>query len=249
MNVSHQCEARRSASVSALWLEGARDMTPMVAGLIPFAVAIGTTISTSHLSRLDGLLSGPVILAGSAQLVVVKMLDAGSAPLLIILSAMMINARVLLYSASLAPWFTGRSLRSRLLLAIPVIDQLHFICTPRFGRGDLDLRGRSVYYSGAAVWLVGAWVGAQAIPIVIGATAPDALHLEIAAPLALVGLLAKTTDRRSMAAAVTGLVVAATAVRLPMHTSILAATLAGIAAGVGIGTRPEGRTSSTAGRS
>jgi predicted branched-subunit amino acid permease len=225
-------EARPSPTTRSLMLEGARDMTPMVVGVLPFAVAIGAAIGASNLARADGLLSGPAILAGSAQLTSVEMLDGGTAPLVIVFSALMVNARLLIYSASLAPWFAGHSRWTRLALAIPVVDQLHFTCVPRFERGDLDLRGRTSYYVGAAVWLAGAFVTAQAVTVVIGASAPDALGLEGAAPLALVGLLAKSTaDRPSIVAAAAGFVVSVVAVGLPMHTAMLVATLLGIAAG------------------
>jgi predicted branched-subunit amino acid permease len=223
----------RQTTTRSLLFEGARDMTPMVVGVVPFAIAIGAAVGASGLSRTEGLLSGPVILAGSAQLATVEMLDVGTAPFVIIFSAIMINARLLIYSASLAPSFAGHSLGSRLALAMPVVDQLHFVCVPRFDRGDLDLRGRTSYYIGAAVWLAGAFVTAQAVMVVIGANAPEALGLEVAAPLALVGLLAKsTTGRPSIVAAAAGFFVAVVAVGLPMHTSMLVATLVGIVAGV-----------------
>jgi predicted branched-subunit amino acid permease len=205
----------------------------MVIGVIPFALAIGAAVGASSLTRGEGVLSGPVILAGAAQLSVVQMLDAGAAPLVIVLSALMINARLLLYSASLAPWFRDEPLRHRLLLALPVIDQLHFTCTPRFERGDLDERGRRAYYVGAATWLAGAWFAAQAAAIVVGANVPDAVGLDVAAPLALVGLLAKSTvDRRSVLAAIVAAAVTTVAVVLPFHSAVLVGTLAGIAAGV-----------------
>lgn len=73
----------RPTTVRSLMLEGARDMTPMVIGVLPFAVAIGAAVGASSLARTDGLLSGPAILAGSAQLTSVEMLDAGTAPLVI----------------------------------------------------------------------------------------------------------------------------------------------------------------------
>ena len=213
-------------------VQGARDVTPMVIGVVPFALAIGAAIGASTLSEAAGLASGPVILAGSAQLTMVQMIDAGSPPAVVVLSALVINARLLLYGAALAPWFAGRSLRARLLLAVPVIDQLYFTCAPRFERRDLDERGRVAYYAGAAAWLVGAWVAAQAAAIVMGARAPEWLGLEIAAPLAMAGLLARSTgDLPSIVAAAVGFAVAVAAVGLPLHSSILVASTAGIVAG------------------
>ena len=144
-----------------LIVEGARDMTPMVIGVVPFALAIGAAIGTSSVPLGAGLLSGPLILAGSAQILTLEMLDSGAPALVVILSAVLVNARILLYGAALAPWFADQPLRRRLLLAIPVIDQTHFVCGARFTRGDLDSTGRVLCYIGAAGWLVSAWLGAQ----------------------------------------------------------------------------------------
>jgi predicted branched-subunit amino acid permease len=217
---------------SAIALDGARDITPMVVGVVPFALAIGAAIGTSTLTSAEGLASGPAILAGSAQLATIQMIDAGAAPIVIILSAVVINARLLLYSASLAPWFAGQRLSTRLLLALPVIDQMYFTCGPRFERRDLDERGRIAYYVGAATWLIGAWVSAQAAAVVLGAQAPAALGLDIAAPLAMVGLLARSTSGRpARAAAVAGFTIAVVAVGLPLHSAVLVASICGIAAG------------------
>jgi predicted branched-subunit amino acid permease len=211
-------------------LEGVRDITPMVVGVVPFALAIGAAIGASSISTSQGLVSGPAILAGAAQLTTVQMLDAGAAPLVVVLSALMINARILLYSTSLAPWFRDESLGRRLLLALPVIDQMHFTCVPRFERGDLDANGRRAYYVGAAVWLVGAWSVTQALAIVAGARLPEELGLRVAAPLALAGLLAKSTvGSRATIAAATAAVLAVVAAGLPFHSAVLVAALGGIA--------------------
>jgi predicted branched-subunit amino acid permease len=212
--------------------EGARDIVPMVLGVIPFALAIGAMIGTSSISTAQGLFSGPGILAGAAQLSTIEMIESGAAPVIIVVSALMINARILLYSTALAPWFREERLARRLMLAIPVIDQLHFTCTPRFERGDLDARGRRCYYAGAAGLLVGAWTLTQAVAIVGGARLPEWVGLQIAAPLALAGLMAKSISGR---AAITAAVVAGGVVvlgaGLPLHSAVLVAAVAGMVAG------------------
>ena len=81
-------------------LEGVRDMTPMVVGVVPFALAIGSAIGASSLTHAEGLFSTTAILAGSAQMAAVHMLDTGTAGWVVVVSALVINARLLLYSAS-----------------------------------------------------------------------------------------------------------------------------------------------------
>ena len=227
------------------FLQGVRDIVPMVLGVVPFALAIGAMIGTSSLSSAQGLFSGPGILAGAAQLTTIEMLEAGAAPVIIILSALMINARLLLYSTALAPWFREERLSRRLFLAIPVIDQLHFTCTPRFERGDLDRRARQAYLAGAAAFLVGAWTGTQAVAIVAGARLPDWVGLQVAAPLALAGLLAKSVSARpAVVAALVAAVVVVVGAGLPLHSAVLVAAVAGMCAGT-VSTR---RTTEGAGR-
>ena len=204
----------------------------MVIGVVPFGLAIGATVGASDLSAAQGVASAPAIFAGAAQLSVVGMLDQGAMPFVIVLSALVINARILLYSASLAPWFADEPLRHRLLLAVPVIDQLYFTCAPRFEQGDLDACGRRWFYGGAAALLTSSWVASQAIAVAAGATLPEWTGLHIAAPLALAGLLAKALQSRASntAAAVAG-IVAVLGVGLPFQSAVLIATLGGIAAG------------------
>jgi predicted branched-subunit amino acid permease len=213
-------------------LNGASAMTPMVIGLVPFALAIGATIDANSVSPFLGIISAATILAGAAQLTAVEMLANGSAPLVIVASALLINVRFLLYSAALAPWFADQPLRRRLIVALAVIDQTHLVCIPRFQRDDLNREHRLAYYAGAAIWLCTAWIAAQTIAIAIGGRIPDVIPLELAAPLAMAGLLAKTVQGRpAVSAAVVGGGVAILAAGAPLHSTLLLALIAGIIAG------------------
>jgi predicted branched-subunit amino acid permease len=208
-------------------------MTPMAIGVAPFGIAIGAFIGASSIDPWAGLASAPLILAGAAQLVTLQMLDAGSGPAVIIVSALLINLRLVLYSTSLAPWFRSAPLRTRAMLAVPVIDQTHFICVPRFERGDLQHHQRVAYYTGAAACLIGTWLSTQTVALAVGASLPDGARLDMAAPLALVGLLAKSIgDRGSLAAGVVAVAVAALGAGLPLHSATLVATVVAISVAV-----------------
>lgn len=230
---SEHLELASPRSTREMARAGARDMTPMVLGIVPFGLALGAMIGASELDPWAAVASAPLILAGAAQLTTLQMLEAGSNPLVIIASALLINLRILLYSASLAPWFSGVRLRLRLVLATSVIDQTHFVAVPRFERGDLEPRERVAYYAGASAWLVTAWLGSQTAAVVVGAEMPDAVRLDMAAPLALIGLLAKSIGTRPAAlAAAVGLGVVTVGAGLPFHSATLVATLAGVTAAV-----------------
>ena len=218
--------ARRAAR------EGARDMVPMVIAVLPLAVAIGAVIGTSSVPSLTGWAAGPIVFAGAAQLVTIQMLDSGAAPAVIIVSALALNARVLMYGAAIAPWFRTASLRRRLLLAAPLIDPLYLTGAARFEKGDLDDRGRQAYWLGGAAFLAVAFAGVQAIAIVTQASLPESTGLQIAAPLAFAGLLAKSTPNRpAVRAAIVAAAVATVGAGLPFQSAVVVAALAGLAAG------------------
>jgi predicted branched-subunit amino acid permease len=51
---------------------------------------------------LAGWLTGPLIYAGSAQVATIEMLDAGAGPIVVVVAALIINIRLILYSATMA---------------------------------------------------------------------------------------------------------------------------------------------------
>jgi len=212
---------------------GARDITPMVISVLPLGLAIGAAIETSSIPPLAGWLGGPLIFGGAAQLTAVQLLDDGAAPLVIVLSALLVNARVVMYGAAIAPWFREASLRRRLLVAAPLIDPLYFACVARYERGDLDQRGRLAYYAGAASLLLVSWMAIQALAIATGGSLPDVVGLHVAAPLVFAGLLAKSTAGRPATAAVAAAALTATVgTGLPFQSAISLGVVAGIAAGL-----------------
>lgn len=211
---------------------GVRDIAPLVVALAPLGLAIGAAISTSSVPSFTGWLSGPLIFGGAAQLLTVQMLDEGAAPAAVVASALLVNSRVLVYSASIAPWFRSASLGQRLAVAAPLIDPLFLRCTARFDQGDLDQRGRLAHYAGAATLMLVAWAAIQAFAIWIGTSLPASMRLEMVAPLAFTGLLANSTKGRPMlvAAAVAG-GVAVIGTGLPYQSAIPVAVVAGLVAG------------------
>ena len=213
------------------FVEGTVAVIPIVIGVIPFGLAVGAASAASGVPTSAVIASPILILAGAAQLTAVEMLDAGAAPVVIVLSALMLNARFMLYSAALAPWFRHASLRQRVVLALPVIDHMHFICTPRFQAGDLDQRQRTAFYLGTAALPVLAWVTANVVGLAVGNGVPDDVGLHVAGPLGFAGMLAKATaDRAATAAAAIAGGVTVVAAPLPLHMAVVLAPVVGVVA-------------------
>ena len=206
---------------------GARDMSGLAIGYVPFALAIGATISTSGINRLGGWLGGPTIAAGSAHLTLVELIAGGSTALAAASVAIMINARITAYSAGLAPWFRHESRAMKAVLAFFIIDPTYLLATQRFEADDPGASGRRQYFFGMASVLYPLWIVAIAAGIVVGNVIPAGLELTMAAPLMMVGMLALTADAgQNRVAAAAGIVLGALHLGIPAPAvTLIAATL------------------------
>lgn len=211
---------------------GARAMAPWLLGIVPFGLVIGLSAAQADIPTLAGWLTGPLIYAGSAQVATIQMLDAGAAPIVVVVTALVINVRLLLYSAAMAPYWRGTPWWWRLLAAYLLIDPS--LAVGLDGYEQLANQRRAhVRYLGGGVLLWASWLAAISVGATVGVGLPAWLHLEFVIPLFLVGevvpKLANPALRRVILAAAT---VALLALSAPLHLGIALAIAAGIAAGL-----------------
>jgi 4-azaleucine resistance transporter AzlC len=211
---------------------GAKAVAPLLPGLIPFGMIAGIAAIDAGLSPEAALAMSFVIFAGTAQLVAAQLMDLGTLPLVIILTALVINARFTMYSASIAPHFQGLSGRWRWPLAYLLTDQAYALSITRYTL-EPKAPAKHLYYLGAGLplWLV--WVASCAAGIFLGAGVPESWSLDFTIPLSfLVLLIPSIVDRATLAAALTGGVVAVMAARLPYNLGLFLAAASGIGAGL-----------------
>jgi predicted branched-subunit amino acid permease len=210
---------------------GARTMVPWLAGIVPFGLVIGVSAAQADVPTLAGWLTGPLIYAGSSQVATIGMIGAGAAPAVVVASALIINIRLIFYSATMARYWRGTPLWWRMVAAYLIVDPSVAVGLDgyqRLGRG----RGHA-HYLGGAVLLWVSWLAAIAAGAMVGAGLPAWLHLEFVIPLYLVGQaiakLARPAQRRAIFAAAAVALLALTA---PLQLGIALAITAGVAAGL-----------------
>jgi branched chain amino acid efflux pump len=209
---------------------GARAMLPWLAGVTPFGLVIGVSAAQADIPTLAGWLTGPAIYAGSAQVAAIEMLDAGTAPAVVVITALVINLRLILYSGAIATHWRGTPRWWRALAAYLLIDPSFVVGIDRYQRPG-DRRNAHRYYLGGAITLWLTWLLAIGAGATLGTQLPAALHLEFVIPLYLVGeIVPKLADRATRRAALTAALVAVVAVSAPMHLGVVLAIVAGLGA-------------------
>jgi predicted branched-subunit amino acid permease len=211
---------------------GARAMLPWLLGVVPFGLVIGISAAHAAVPILAGWLTGPLIFAGSAQLGTIQLLDGGAAPLVVIVAALAVNLRFVLYSATMARHWRDRDRRWQGLAAYFLVDPTFAVGVDAYERAASSHHGHLRYLGGAATLWV-AWIGAISAGAFLGRGLPAGLGLAWVIPLYLVAQLVPRLSNRATVVAVTAAAAAAVVGHwAPLHLGPMVAIVAGIAAGL-----------------
>jgi 4-azaleucine resistance transporter AzlC len=213
-------------------LGGARAVLPLTIGIFPFGLAYGVAVVASSIDDLAGVLASFLIIAGAAQLAMIDLIDAGAPWFVVVATALVINARFMMYSGALAPAFSEFPKRWRIPLAHLMTDQATVAALLYF-RSQRDPRRRVAFYLGAASSFAASWVAGTTLGVAIGAAVPEELQVGFAVPLMFVALAVPTIrDRATTVAAVVGFSVTLMTRDAPLNTSLLIGAASGIAFGM-----------------
>jgi len=218
---------RTSTGASTGVRAGILEMLPLLAGYVPFALVIGSIVA-EHGDPLAGWAGSWLIFGGSAHLAAIRTLD-DAGPVVAIFTGLLINARLLVYSASLARRWSDQPLWFRFAGAALIIDPTWAAAQQQPELGPRRDRG---YFVAAGLTLGAGWTIAIAAGAVLG-TQLDGLDLDIVIPLCLLGLVgAGLRAAGSRPVVVVAATVALLTTGWPAGTGLLAAIGAGCAAGL-----------------
>lgn len=214
------------------FIDGARTVAPMLPGVVPFGMTAGIAAVEAGLDPLLGFAMSIIIFAGASQLVVAQLIAEGALPVIIVLTALLINLRMVMYSASLAPHLQGLPAGWKASLAYLLTDQAYAISITRFTHGRLH-GPKHLFYLGTAlpIWVI--WLLATALGVWLGTAIPPSWQVGFALPLVFLVLLVPVIrDRPNIVAAVVGGGVAVLAHDAPYHLGLTIGGLSGVASGV-----------------
>ncbi|MGN6695902.1 MAG: AzlC family ABC transporter permease [Aquihabitans sp.] len=166
-------------------------MLPILAGLAPLGLLVGTAAATAGGSLAQGLASSWLVYSGSPQLALAQLTRAGSDLAAVVLTALLLNGRLIAYSASVSARWGAGPRRHRWLAAAVLVDPPYALAM-----ADDDLADRRAWrwrYLGSGLAL---WVGWQVL-VVLGMVVGSHLPLErlaFAVPLVIIAILVPLAD-------------------------------------------------------
>ena len=204
------------------------DVRMVAAGLVPFGITLGVTVVETKTGALPGVLGGFLVFGGSAQLTAIGLLHLGAGMTAAIVSAAVVNLRVLMYGAALEPWFRGQPLWFRILGSHFIQDQTYLsaIERPEYRR---EIFRRYWLWLGSLMLLV--WTSSVAVGVLAGPLLPPLPHLGLVGTALFVAMLVpRLVNATAIAAAATSAAGALLVSQLAPQLGIISGACVGVLA-------------------
>jgi predicted branched-subunit amino acid permease len=225
------------SSQRAAFLDGVRETFLLTPSYLPFGLVCGVAAVNAGLVAPAALALPGLVFAGSAQAVLTQFLQNASALWIAVLSGLVVNLRMAVYSAAMAPHFRHLSTPKRMLAAAFLVDNAFAFLQRRIQTHPHEATGQAkpllAYYAGLTAVLWPAWVIFCAIGVLAGGLIPSAWQLDFTIPLCFIAVLVTTVRNMPMlAAAFAGAVASIALFALPLKLGMIAACLLGLLAGL-----------------
>ncbi|HEY3993865.1 MAG TPA: AzlC family ABC transporter permease, partial [Ktedonobacteraceae bacterium] len=150
------------------FFNGIKAESPILMGTIPFGLIYGVSARSFGIPTALAQAMSFIVFAGSAQFVVIQLINASVPAGIILLTACIINLRHALYSASVAPYLKERGLLWRLLLPYLLTDEAYAVAITHYQQPEPDAP-KHWYFLGAGLTLWATWQIGTAAGLTLGA--------------------------------------------------------------------------------
>jgi predicted branched-subunit amino acid permease len=219
-------------SLRRAFLEGARDAVPFTFVVSPFALLFGVVATEAGLDVVQTLLFSLAVLAGASQFTALQLMTENAPTAIVLASALAVNLRMAMYSASLTPHLGAAPLWHRALAAYFIVDQSYALSIVRYERERMTPGEKLAYFWGSVAPVCPMWYVMTLVGALAGTAIPAEVPLDFALPITFLALIAPML--RTLAHVVAALVSVALALAfafLPYNLGLMVAGVGAMMAG------------------
>lgn len=217
---------------AAFWT-GVRDGAPFFLVIAPFSLLFGVAATEAGLDVLESLMFSVVVIAGASQFTALQLMVDQAPTFIVLATALAVNMRMAMYSASLTPHLGAAPVWQRALVAYFLVDATYACAITRFEREpDWSLPDKVAYFMGAVLPVCPVWYILTIVGALIGRGMPDWLALDFAVPICFLAMIApmlRTVPH--LAAALASIVLSLLLAGVPYGLGLLIAAALAMAVG------------------
>lgn len=218
----------KSAYMTGLW-----DGMPFLLVIAPFSLLFGVVATEAGLDILQALMFSVVVIAGASQFTALQLMVDGSPTVIVLATALAVNLRMAMYSASLTPYLGAAPVWQRALVSYFLVDATYACAITRFEKEPgWTINQRFLYFLGAVTPVCPVWYVLTIVGALIGTAMPQWLALDFAVPICFLAMIApmlRTVPH--LAAALTSIVLALGLAVVPFNLGLLIAALVAMMVG------------------
>jgi predicted branched-subunit amino acid permease len=213
-----------SSPRSAFW-RGFRDAAPFIVVVAPFGLVFGVVATEAGLTLGQSMGFSVLVIAGASQLAAIQLMTENAPTVVVIATALAVNLRMAMYSASLAPHLGAAPFWKRGLIAYLNVDQTYAVAIGTYERSPgMTLAEKVAYFFGTATPTVPFWYGMSLFGAMFGARIPPEFALDFAVPITFLAVVAPMMRTLAhVAAAFTSVVMALALAWVPAGLGLLVA--------------------------
>lgn len=217
---------------SFYWL-GFRAGVPFLLMVVPFGTLFGVIATEAGLTTFQTMVFSSVVFAGASQFAALQLMVDNAPALIVIATALAVNLRMAMYSASLAVWLGDTPLWQRAVIGYVIVDQSYAVSINKFeDTPDLTVGERLAFFFGTVTPVCPVWLAATCAGIWLGDGIPEWMALDFAVPICFLAIIAPMMRTLAhMVSAVTSIVCALLFAGLPYNIGLLFAAAIAMAVG------------------
>ncbi|WP_212524951.1 AzlC family ABC transporter permease [Actibacterium sp. MT2.3-13A] len=221
-----------SGTRSAYWL-GLRHGAPFVLVIVPFALLFGVVGTEAGLNLAEVMGFTVLVIAGASQFAALQLMTENAPTVIVLATALAVNLRMAMYSASLVPHLGAAPLWKRALIAYLLVDQSYAVGHAYFEKHpEMPLSARMAYYFGVVSPVFPLWYAFTLVGGLVGQSIPPEFALDFALPITFLALIAPALRTVAhVAAAGVSVALGLALAGLPYNSGLLIAALGAMITG------------------
>lgn len=230
-------------TTKSIFLQGARDAAPFVLVVGPFALLFGVVATEAGLNVVEALTFSVAVIAGAAQFTALQLMVDDVPTVVVLVSALAVNLRMAMYSASLTPYLGEASLRQRALAAYFIVDQSYGCSVLKYEQNPHWTIGQKLaYFWGTVAPVCPFWYVFTVVGAMLGNSIPEGLALDFALPITFLAIIMPMLRTPAhVAAALVSVIAALVFAFLPYNLGLLVAGILGMVTGAEVERRSAAR--------
>lgn len=214
-----------AATVKSHFWRGVRAGYPFLLVVMPFGFLFGVVATEAGLTTFQTMIFSSIVFAGASQFAALQLMLEAAPLAIVILTALAVNLRMAMYSASLTVHAGQAPFLTRAVMAYLLVDQSYAVSINEFeDNPTLTTRQKVAFFFGSVTPIVPMWSVATGLGIWLGAEIPDWMALDFAVPICFLAIIAPMM--RTLAhvlAAFTSIIMALLLAGLPFGSGLLVA--------------------------